>query len=222
MDDRCLLFFVRNPLPGRVKSRLAKVLGEEVVADLYKSFILDMLSALEKKDFPLSVCFYPADSLADIKRVLGDHYRYQPQQGTDLGERMDRCFSEVFSAGVNRAILIGSDVPDLSMAIIDEAFASLQGADIVIGPALDGGYYLIGFTKDNFTPGVFRGLPWGTETVLQQTIDRLKNLRRTFHLLPTWEDIDTLKDLKNFFERNRETRSCPRTMAYLKEKNVLS
>jgi rSAM/selenodomain-associated transferase 1 len=221
VDDRCLLFFVRNPASGTVKSRLAQVLGKEIAADLYKSFVLDMLTALEKKDFPLSICFYPGDALADIKRVLGDHYRYQPQQGVDLGGRMVHCLSTVFAAGVNRAVLIGSDVPDVPIAIINEAFASLQRVDTVIGPALDGGYYLIGFAKDNFTPEVFKGLPWGTETILQQTIDKLKNLRRTIHLLPPWEDIDTLKDLKNFYDRNRETRRCARTMTYLKAKNVL-
>jgi glycosyltransferase A (GT-A) superfamily protein (DUF2064 family) len=139
VDDRCLLFFVRNPAPGTVKFRLTKVLGEEVAADLYKNFILDMLSALEKKDFPLSICFYPADALADITKVLGDHYRYQPQHGVDLGERMEHCFSGVFSTGIGRVVLIGSDLPDLPLDIIDEAFASLRKAGAVIGPALDGG-----------------------------------------------------------------------------------
>jgi rSAM/selenodomain-associated transferase 1 len=222
LDDKCLLFFIRNPAPGTVKFRLTNVLGEEVAADLYKNFILDMLSALEKKDFPLSICFYPTDALADITKVLGDHYRYQPQQGANLGERMEHCLSQVFSAGVNRAILIGSDLPDLPMALIDEAFAALQRVDVVIGPALDGGYYLIGFTRDGYTPQIFKGMPWGADTVLRQTVDVLQNHRQTIHLLPRWSDVDNLEDLKKFFERNRGTLWCPRTIAYLKDKKILA
>ncbi len=222
MDDRCLFFFVRNPERGAVKSRLAKVLGEEVAADLYKNFILDMLSALEKKDYPLSVCFYPTDALADIKEVLGARYRYLPQQGGDLGERMKHCLHQAFSAGFLRAVLIGSDLPDLPLDIVDEAFVSLQRVDAVIGPALDGGYYLIGFKKDSFTPEVFRDMPWGADTVLQQTSDRLQKHQRTIHLLPCWDDIDDLEDLKKFVERNRKTGRCPRTMAYLRDNNVLA
>jgi hypothetical protein len=221
LDDRCLLFFVRNPEQGRVKSRLAKAVGEEVAGDLYKNFILDMLSTVEKGAFPFYVCFHPTDALADIKRVVGAHYRYLPQQGADLGERMEHCLQQVFFAGFLRAVLIGSDLPDLPMNIVDEAFVTLQRVDAVIGPAPDGGYYLIGFAKDGFSPELLRGMLWGTETVLQQTIDILKNHRRTFHLLPSWSDIDDLEDLTKFVERNRGTQRCPRTMAYLRGKNIL-
>jgi rSAM/selenodomain-associated transferase 1 len=222
LDDRRLLFFVRNPQQGAVKSRLAGAMGEEAAGDLYKNFILDMLCALKKGDFPFSVCFYPADALEKIKKIFGAQYRYLPQHGADLGERMEHCFSLVFSAGIGRAVLIGSDLPDLPLDIIDEAFAFLRKAGAVIGPALDGGYYLIGFTKDGFTPEIFRAMPWGTETVFRQTIDMLQNHQRTIHLLPSWGDIDSLEDLQKFFERNRETPRCPRTMTYLKDKNVLA
>jgi rSAM/selenodomain-associated transferase 1 len=222
VDDRCLLFFVRNPQRGAVKSRLARAMGEEAAGDLYKNFILDMLSTLEKGGFPFYVCFYPVDTPADIKKAFGDLYQYLPQLGADLGERMEHCFYRAFSAGFCRAVLIGSDLPDLPLDIINDAFASLQRIDAVIGPAVDGGYYLIGFTRDSFTPEIFRDMPWGVATVLQQTIDILKNHRRTIHLLPSWGDIDNLEDLKKFFERNRETPRCPMTMAYLKDKNILA
>ncbi len=222
MDDRCLLFFIRNPQRGAVKSRLAGVLGDEVAVGLYKNFILDLLATLEKGDFPFSICFYPADALADIKEVLGAQYRYLPQQGADLGKRMEHSFSQVFSAGFGRAVLIGSDLPDLPLDIVDEAFISLQRVDTVIGPAVDGGYYLIGFTKDGFTPAIFRGMPWGTDAVLQQTIDMLKNIRRTIHLQPSWDDIDNLEDLAKFVERNKGTPRCPRTMAYLRDRNIFA
>ena len=221
MDDRCLLFFVRNPEGGTVKSRLASTVGKKAALDLYKNFIFDMLATLEKRDFPLYCCFYPEDALADVKKILGVQYQYLPQQGEDLGARMAHCFHQAFSKGFDRVVLIGSDLPDLPAEIIDEAFNSLEKIDSVLGPAVDGGYYLIGFTKGSFTPEVFGNIEWSTETVLQKTLAILKRHQRKVHLLPRWGDIDTLEDLRQFFERNKATSICPRTMAYLKDNTVL-
>ena len=147
-------------------------------------------------------------------------YQYLPQRGEDLGARMAHCFHEAFSKGFHRVVLIGSDLPDLPAEIIDEAFTSLEKIDSVIGPAYDGGYYLIGFNKGSFTPEVFSGIEWSTETVLQKTLDILKNQKRTVHHLPRWGDIDTLEDLKQFVERNEATPICQRTMDYLKKNNI--
>ena len=221
MDDRCLLFFVRNPEGGTVKSRLASTIGKAVALDLYKNFIFDMLATLEKRTFPLYCCFYPEDTLPNIQKILGAQYQYLPQQGEDLGARMAHCFNQAFSEDFKRVVLIGSDLPDLPGEIIDEAFSSLEDVDSVIGPAVDGGYYLIGFTKENFTPEVFGGIEWSTETVLQKTLDILKRHQRTVHLLPQWGDIDTLEDLRQFVERNRGMSICPRTIAYLKANDIL-
>ena len=221
MDDRCLLFFVRNPEGGTVKSRLASTVGKVVALDLYKNFIFDMLAMLEKRDFPLYCCFYPEDALADVKKILGAQYQYLPQQGEDIGARMAHCFHEAFSQGFHRVVLIGSDLPDLPGDIIDEAFTALENVDSVLGPAVDGGYYLIGFNKGSFTPEVFSGMEWSTETVLQKTLAILKRHLRRVHLLPQWDDIDTLEDLKQFVERNEATSICPRTMTYLKDNNIL-
>lgn len=222
MDDRCLLFFVKNPKQGKVKSRLAMAVGDEVARDLYKNFVRDILSTLDKGRFPLYCCFHPEDALSDITKIIGGNHQYLAQRGEDLGERMAHCFYQAFSRGFNRVALIGSDSPDLPADIIDKAFSSLEKVDAVIGPAFDGGYYLIGFTKVSFTPEVFSGIAWGTETVLQKTLGILKNHKRTVHHLPSWGDIDTLEDLKQFFERNKATSICPRTMAYLKDNDILS
>lgn len=189
--------------------------------NLYKNFMFDMLATLEQRDFPLYCCFYPEDALADITKILGVQYQYLPQRGNDLGARMAHCFHEAFSRGFDRVVLIGSDVPDLPGEIIDETFASLADVDSVIGPAVDGGYYLIGFNKGSFTPEIFRSIEWSTETVLQKTLDILKRQRRRVYLLPQWRDIDTLEDLRQFFERNKATSICPRTIAYLKDNNML-
>jgi rSAM/selenodomain-associated transferase 1 len=222
LDDRCLLFFVKNPKQGMVKSRLARAIGDKVARDLYENFVRDMLSTLDKRRFPLYCCFYPEGTLHDIKQFMGEDYQYLAQRGEDLGERMVHCFQQAFAKGFNCCVLIGSDSPDLPAEIIDEAFTSLEEVDSVIGPAFDGGYYLIGFTKGGFTPEVFSGVEWGTNTVLQKTLDIIKRHQRKVHLLPRWGDIDTLEDLKQFFERNKGTSICPGTMAYLKTNRVVT
>lgn len=216
MDDRCLLFFVKNPERGTVKTRLASSVGEEVARDLYKNFILDMLAALEKRDFALSICFYPEDALKDLKKMLGGKYRYLPQKGEDLGRRMEHGLHQAFCWGFHRVVIIGSDLPDLPMEIVVQAFNFLEGVDSVIGPTFDGGYYLIGFHRGGFLPETFRGIQWGTGTVLKQTMDILRGHKLTTHLLPSWRDIDTFEDLKQFFDNNKDTSNCPRTMAYLR------
>jgi hypothetical protein len=141
-----------------------------------------------------------------------------PQEGNDLGEKMKNAFVRSFSAGTEKAVLIGSDIPDLSMAIIDEASVSLDTCDAVIGPASDGGYYLIGFRKDSFLPGVFEGIPWGTESVCGETLRLLYRAGCRVHVLPEWHDIDTADDLRSLFVRNEHSAfRKSKTMSIIRE-----
>ncbi|MBW2637883.1 MAG: TIGR04283 family arsenosugar biosynthesis glycosyltransferase, partial [Deltaproteobacteria bacterium] len=113
-------------------------------------------------------------------------------------------------------VIIGSDIPDLPEEIPEEALNALEKHDVSIGPAGDGGYYLIGFRKEAFTPDVFEGISWGTDTVLKETLKILKEKNRTVHILRQWNDIDTPDDLRRFVERNEGTTTPPsRTMSYL-------
>jgi len=98
--------------------------------------------------------------------------------------------------GFDRVALIGSDIPDLTLGVVEEAFLSLKEKDAVIGPAYDGGYYLIGFKEKTFSPQVFQGIAWGTKSVFGETVKKLKRFRRTVHTLPYQRDIDTVEDLK--------------------------
>jgi len=197
LDDRCLLFFVKYPEKGKVKSRLASVIGDEPAAKLYRDFIIQMLSTLKTGDFPLYICLYPKNALKGLKEWLGNKHHYIPQKGKELGERMRNGFMEAFSMGHKRVVLIGSDIPDLPLEFVEEAFTSLKKKDAVIGPALDGGYYLIGFKDKTFSPQVFERMAWGTETVFDETMKALKKLRRKVHTLPYQRDIDTVEDLRN-------------------------
>lgn len=216
MNDRCLLLLVKDPAHGPVKTRLARAIGEGTARALYKNFIHDMISRFEREAFPLFICVHPENALAGLKTLFGEHLHYLPQRGDDLGRRMENCLRDAFSRGFHRVILIGSDIPDLPGEIVTDAFRFLNTFDCVIGPSIDGGYYLIGFRNDSLLPEAFKGIRWGTDTVLEKTTEILKRYHLTTHLLRTWGDIDTIDDLKRFLEQNRDTSLCPRTMAYLR------
>ena len=171
---------------------------------LYRRFLLEMLSTLNRGTFLFYLCFYPGDSLNDLKDWLGDHYLYAPQMGENLGERMKNGFMEAFSMNFKRVVLIGSDIPDLPLEFIEEAFTALRNHDAVIGPAVDGGYYLIGSRYDVFSPKVFEGIPWSTENVFEDTLKILKQEHRTVYTLPTLRDIDTIEDLRVESSRKRD------------------
>jgi rSAM/selenodomain-associated transferase 1 len=197
LDERCLLFFIKNPEKGKVKTRLASAMGDERAMKLYKRFLLEILSTLNRGTFLFYLCFYPENSLNDFKDWLGDDYLYMPQKGENLGERMKNGFVEAFSMHFKRVVLIGSDIPELPIEFIQEAFQSLKEKDVVIGPSIDGGYYLIGFKEKTFSPQVFEGIPWSTESVFEETMKVLKEEKLTVHTLQPWRDIDTIDDLRN-------------------------
>jgi len=181
-----------------VKTRLAAVLGDEMAVRLYKRFVLEILSTLNKGTFLFYLCVYPVDALEGLKTWLGEDYLYMPQQGENLGERMKNAFTEALAMNFKRIVLIGSDIPSLPLEFIEEAFISLEKKDVVIGPSVDGGYYLIGFRDDKFSPRAFKGIPWSAERVFGETMKVLENEGLTVHLLKTLRDIDTIQDLKNY------------------------
>jgi uncharacterized protein len=196
LDNRCLLFFIKNPEKGKVKTRVASAIGDKMAMKLYRRFLLEMLSTLNRGTFLLYLCFHPENSLNDLKDWLGDHYLYTPQMGENLGQRMKNGFVEAFSMNFKRVVLIGSDIPDLPLEFIEEAFTSLREKDVVIGPSFDGGYYLIGFRDKTFSPKVFEGIPWSTEKVFEETMKVLEKERLTVHTLQLLRDIDTIEDLR--------------------------
>jgi rSAM/selenodomain-associated transferase 1 len=214
-----MLLFLKAPVSGRVKTRLAAALGDDAALDLYRNFVLDILDTFENEGSPYSIFFYPPDAKALIFGWLGQHRQYLPQEGTDLGERMKNAFTRVFQEGQDRAIIIGSDMPDLPARLLNEALESLVTHDCVIGPAADGGYYLIGFAKAGFRPTVFDNIAWSTERVFAETMLRLEHDGARVHVLPLRRDVDTIDDLRDFFERNRDHPDrAPRTMASLSTK----
>ena len=216
--NRCLAVFVRHPEPGRVKTRLAKAYGYPFAAELYGYFVDDLLEALAPGSYHLEIFFTPSEREMEIRQRFGVRFYYSPQEGEGLGERMEKAFQSCFAKGFVATLLIGSDFPDLTAEVIEQAFQALEnGQDAVVGPACDGGYYLIGFSSATFDPAVFNGMPWGENSVFEKTVNRLHARGYRVHLAPIWHDIDTEKDLANLQARHGNTAfSRSRTMAFLR------
>jgi len=215
-NDALTLFFVKYPEPGKVKTRLAASIGPDKAAELYGNFVLDLLGKLESTRLRFKICFYPEQKRELLMGWLGDGHDYMAQKGGDLGERMVTAFLEAFAGGHRRVILVGSDFPDLPQSFLEESLGALNTHDAVIGPAMDGGYYLIGFMKEAFCHQAFEGMPWGTEGVFRQTLSILKAHRKRVYILPVWNDIDTLEDLRQLTERAKDSGFADsRTMSFL-------
>ena len=193
-----------------------------MVLDLYRCFALDLLRTLSHTTLSLRVCFYPAEAKKKVVDWLGEDYVYTAQQGRDLGERMENAFIAAFADGFRRVVIIGSDSPDLQGGILEEAINCLTSSDAVIGPAVDGGYYLIGFNSGRFLTEVFRGVEWGTSTVFERTMDRLSKHGYNVAVLPRWRDIDTYEDVVAFMRKHELTPAgCLLTLDYLREREKM-
>jgi rSAM/selenodomain-associated transferase 1 len=216
MHRNCLMLFVRSPEAEGVKSRLAATIGEKRARQLYRRFVPDLLDSLHTENYRLRLLFSPPDHRDAVREWLGDGVSCEPQTGEDLGERMKDAFVRCFADGSEAAILIGSDIPDMPEVFIDRGFASLKENDCVIGPSLDGGYYLIGFNADTFLPEAFTGISWSTDSVQKTTVSILEKRGLSIAVLPQWRDIDGYADLIALVERNRYTAFArSRTIRYV-------
>lgn len=225
MTDSCVLFFIKYPEAGKVKTRLGEVVGNTVAADLYKRFVEDMLNGLSKVTSALRIYYLPQEGVdlqARLTEWLGDGYSYFPQAGANLGERMKGAMQQAFADGFDRAILMGSDVPDFPPELVQKAMQDMERMDAVVGPAYDGGYYLIGFRKEVFFPEIFDGIVWGEADVYRPTMERLRSKGLEVLRLPDWNDVDTIWDLNVLYRTNRNSSfRKSSTFALLREHNDL-
>ena len=215
-STECLLFYVKWPEPGKVKTRLALHCGDDHAVGLYRCFILDMLDALAHNPQQVCICYAPEEALPDFKSWLKEAYLYLPQHGHDLGERMCHSFQDAFRLGFQSVCLVGSDLPDLPPDYVQEAFERLSFYESVIGPSVEGGYYLLGFRKETFFPGIFSNMNWSKSTVYRETINRYEQHGTKFTALPPWNDIDDLQELQEWYRNNRNVNTlAARTLTYL-------
>lgn len=202
MGSDVLIVFLKHPGPGAVKTRLAGALGEQAAADLYRALAEEEVrrTAPRPGDYDRLFFFAPRDAGPAMEAWLPSH-AWLPQAGGDLGARMTGAFEEAFRRGARRAAIIGSDVPWVSRDIVREALVALDDHDVVLGPARDGGYYLIAL--DRSRPALFGEMPWSTPAVLPLTIERAGVLGLAVRLLEPLRDIDTLEDVRAEWDRLR-------------------
>ncbi|MFH1153512.1 MAG: TIGR04282 family arsenosugar biosynthesis glycosyltransferase [Pseudomonadota bacterium] len=194
-NDPELIVFVRAPEQGKVKTRLARHLGETLVLAVYRGLVEQILAAVYQSGIRTVICYCPDDKGAMVSDWLGTDPEYRPQSGDDLGDRMFQALDHAFSSGCSRALLMGSDIPDVTAAHLLEALSILDQCDIVLGPALDGGYWLVGLNRNGLDRSLFHNVDWGTDRVLSATTKTAAALGLTVGFAATLRDVDTLEDL---------------------------
>ncbi|MDH4186428.1 MAG: TIGR04282 family arsenosugar biosynthesis glycosyltransferase [Nitrospira sp.] len=210
-----LVIFAKAPIPGEVKTRLCPPLTPDEAATLHGSFVLDMLERTKLAVTKLQLPFHrylacaPSSELVFFK-IMEERQavRLIDQVGEDLGQKMHHAFTQLFAKGYKQVIIVGTDVPTLPLAVYQEAFTLLSRSDVVLGPALDGGYYLIGLKKSAET--LFAGVPWSTDQVLAITQQHAKTLGLSVGLTTAWRDVDTIEDLHSLSTECQEDNKKPK------------
>ncbi len=196
-ERRAIGLIAKGPVPGAVKTRLAFALGDEIATRLYSAFLRDALLVAGRVSGASTTAFHPADSRpGSFRRIAPPGISFAPDAGGDLGSVMEGAISRLLGGGANLAALIGADVPLLTPGEIESAFAVLEsgGADVVVGPSEDGGYHLI--AMDTPQPELFSDVDWGTERVLEQTLELAAGAGLRVRLLDRRYDVDDLANLQ--------------------------
>jgi rSAM/selenodomain-associated transferase 1 len=197
---RRLLIFVKEPIPGQVKTRLAGEIGADAACSVYRQCVgrtLDRLSVLRDD---ITLCVDPPEATGRVRAWLGTTWPVVPQHGATLGERLADAIDRAVADGARRVVVIGTDSPWIDPKRIEEAFVNLEHTDLVLGPAADGGYYLVGLAQPS--PGVFSGISWSTHQVLDQTLANARDLGLSVSLLPEGYDVDRLTDLQRWMRED--------------------
>ncbi|MDB6055523.1 MAG: hypothetical protein JWN25_3046 [Verrucomicrobiales bacterium] len=199
MSDEKLLIFVKAPRLGQVKSRLAKDIGEIAALHAYRTLSLEVVNSLQSLK-SVDICFTPPDAQEELEHFIKvSGWGFIPQTDGDLGDRLSAAFRSAFAEGFSRVVIIGSDCPYVLPSDITEAFDNLKAFPLVLGPASDGGYWLIGL--NTMAEGLFQSMPWSTDQLLQHTLKAASNLNLPFQQLRELSDIDTLSDWREFSAR---------------------
>lgn len=194
MKSNVLIIFIKYPQVGFVKTRLAKDIGKRKAASLYRLSVEAVIKRTESRVFQRIIFYTPREKEEEVRSWLGGfNLEMYPQEGNNLGQKLMRAFDFVFKKGAVKTIIIGSDSPEIENKIIISAFKNLKNKHCVIGPSLDGGYYLLGLSR--FYKEIFQRIDWGTGRVFKQTLKALNRLQLKVSCLGKLSDIDTLEDL---------------------------
>ncbi|MWW26294.1 TIGR04282 family arsenosugar biosynthesis glycosyltransferase [Algibacter lectus] len=199
MNKELVIVFVKNIKLGKVKTRLAATIGNQGAFDVYTQLVDVTEKSIKNIRADKRIYF----SEAVVENTWKNNFK-AVQQGESLGDRMSHAFKQGFEDGYDRIVLIGSDLPDITESQINAGLQALKSNEVVFGPAEDGGYYLVGFSK--FHDFVFQNKPWSQDNLLEETLNELKENRVSFSTLETLNDIDTFEDLiaSKFYQSNTE------------------
>ncbi len=208
--DTAIIIFTKLPVEGKVKTRLAKSMGNKFAVSFYKVCAEHTFKELGKlkETGPELFLFCPEENeIEQVMQWAGNNFNYNFQQGNDLGLKMYNAFNTVFKRGYKKVIIIGTDAPDVSMKIMQSAISVLNDHSVVIGPANDGGYYLLGFKSKLID--LFSGIEWSTNSVFDNTIEKLNNSKINYFMLNELTDIDTVEDLQNWLKHYKGDAAHP-------------
>ncbi len=192
---KTLIIFLKYPEPGKVKTRLGATIGLELAAEFYRLFVQRTIAIAQQSSFERRVLYFePAARQADFARMAPVDFELLPQPDLDLGGRLKHAFKTAFATGTTNAIAIGTDSPTLPLSYLDAAVTELSNYDVLLGPAGDGGYYLIGLKSMQET--LFQDIQWSSDKVFSATVTRAEAAGLKHFSLPTWYDVDDLATLK--------------------------
>jgi rSAM/selenodomain-associated transferase 1 len=192
---------VKYPEPGKVKTRLAKAVGDHRAAQIYRGLTetnLGILNSFPPNFVKVIIAFDPFEKEDAIRSWLPGPYEYVAQKGADLGARLQNAFQFAFEKGFKKVMALGSDTLGLKSDLTVKGFDALEFYDVAIGPAYDGGYYLIGTNREQ--PSIFKNIPWSSPDVFETTLNKLKEQDLSYYLLPKLDDLDEVKNLKGDYE----------------------
>src|SRR6266850_6808814 len=200
MASTHLIIFVKAPRRGSVKTGLARAIGAEAACEAYQKMVEELVERLATIP-TVELRFTPDDAVTEIRQWRRDNWHLRPQGEGDLGQRLERAFADAFARGAQYVVVIGSDCPMITPDDIRSAWTVLETNDVVLGPAQDGGYWLIGLGEPR--PALFQSIDWSTDKVLKQTLRRARARNLKVELLRELRDVDTESDWLEFLEQNR-------------------
>lgn len=212
-----VVVFAKEPVPGTVKTRFCPPCDAAQATELYRAFVRDTIALVARAEPSAMLMAYDAGASggdpAWLREAAGDGWVFVDQGAGDLGDRLVRITGRFVGAGP--VAIIGSDSPTLPGASLREAFRALESVDAVLGPTLDGGYYLVGLRRP--MPELFRGIPWSTERVWRESLGRLAQTGAEWHELPRWYDLDSADAVRHWLAEDPHGDDAPRTRATVRD-----
>jgi rSAM/selenodomain-associated transferase 1 len=220
--NRAIIIMTKAPIAGTVKTRLHPILSPEKCAELAAAFLLDAAGKAQTVDSKKIIAFSPSGNRDELKAVLRPENLFIEQTGAGLGERMFDAFEFAFEQNSDSVVMIGTDSPTFPADYIEQAFASLEKADAVLGKTTDGGFYLIGLRR--LRKEIFKNIEWSSARAFRQTKRNITHLNFNLHEIPAWYDVDNPEDLRRLFSEfqtdKRAREIAPETFKWLANQEI--